>query len=248
VFITEQTRLPEYCTIDMWCRFLETAHELGGDAERPRLSLSNSSNQGGGKRRSVIEKSPSGWCPGPLIPNERAQHSCRFATGRRRSVTGPVTFISRRRCYLGAGDEATHTVHYAAVSFLTLLKKVLERLATSDKTTIAIEKQRDGKMRVTSGSWDGQKIFLKDQVIEVRHTNADGRLHVARKTKRGTTGTRPMSPMTPNSLGGVASDGFIDDCNGVTPERNGVTSDARLYVARKTNHPMSPMTPILRAG
>jgi hypothetical protein len=36
--------------------------------------------------------------------------------------------------------------------------------------------------------------------------------------------------------------------NGVTPERNGVTSDARLYVARKTNHPMSPMTPILRAG
>jgi len=36
----------------MWCRFLETAHELGGDAERPRLSLSNSStDQGGGKRR-----------------------------------------------------------------------------------------------------------------------------------------------------------------------------------------------------
>jgi hypothetical protein len=23
-------------------------------------------------------------------------------------------------------------------------------------------------MRVTSGSWDGEKIFLKDQVIEVR--------------------------------------------------------------------------------
>jgi hypothetical protein len=48
---TEQTRLPEYCSIDMWCRFLETAHELGGDAERPRLSLFNSStDQGGGKR------------------------------------------------------------------------------------------------------------------------------------------------------------------------------------------------------
>ena len=52
VFMTEQTRLPEYCNIDMWCRFLETAHELGGDAECPRLSLSNSSiDQGGGKRR-----------------------------------------------------------------------------------------------------------------------------------------------------------------------------------------------------
>jgi hypothetical protein len=60
VFVTEQTRLAEYCSIDMWCRFLETAHELGGDAERPRLSLSNSSTaQGGGKRRCVVEKSPS---------------------------------------------------------------------------------------------------------------------------------------------------------------------------------------------
>jgi hypothetical protein len=62
-------------------------------------------------------------------------------------------------------------------------EKVLEGLATLDKTTIVIERQPDGKMRITSGSWDGQKIFLKDQVIEVRHANADGRLHVARKTK-----------------------------------------------------------------
>ena len=38
-------------------------------------------------------------------------------------------------------------------------KKVLERLATSDKTTIVIERQPDGKMRVASGS----------QVLEVRH-------------------------------------------------------------------------------
>jgi hypothetical protein len=38
--------------------------------------------------------------------------------------------------------------------------KVLERLATSDKTTIVIEKQPDGKMRVTSGSWDNEKVFL----------------------------------------------------------------------------------------
>jgi hypothetical protein len=52
---TEQIGLPEYRSIDMWCRFLETAHELGGDAERPRLSLSNSStDQGGGKRRPDI--------------------------------------------------------------------------------------------------------------------------------------------------------------------------------------------------
>jgi hypothetical protein len=62
-------------------------------------------------------------------------------------------------------------------------EKVLERLATSDETTIVIEKQRDGQMRVTSGSWDGEKVFLKDQVLEVRHAVPDARLHVARKTK-----------------------------------------------------------------
>jgi hypothetical protein len=54
VFKTEQTRLPEYCSIDMWCRFLETDHDLGEDAERPRLSLSNSSTPGGGKGRPDI--------------------------------------------------------------------------------------------------------------------------------------------------------------------------------------------------
>ena len=54
-------------------------------------------------------------------------------------------------------------------------EKVLERLATSDKTTIVIERQPDGKMRVTSGSWNGEKIFLKDQVLKVRHAVADAR-------------------------------------------------------------------------
>ena len=48
-------------------------------------------------------------------------------------------------------------------------EKVIKRLATSDKTTIVIERQPDGKMRVTSGSWDSEKVFLKDQVLEVRH-------------------------------------------------------------------------------
>jgi hypothetical protein len=53
-------------------------------------------------------------------------------------------------------------------------EKVLEKLATSDKATI--ERQPDGKMRVTSGSWDGEKVFSRDQVLEVHCV--DGRLHV----------------------------------------------------------------------
>jgi hypothetical protein len=60
-------------------------------------------------------------------------------------------------------------------------EKALEKLATSDKATIVVERQSDGKMRVTSGSWDGEKVFLRDQVLEVR--NVDGRLHVARKPR-----------------------------------------------------------------
>jgi len=36
-------------------------------------------------------------------------------------------------------------------------------------------------MRVTSGSWVREKVFLRDQVLEVR--NVDGRLHVARKPR-----------------------------------------------------------------
>jgi hypothetical protein len=62
-------------------------------------------------------------------------------------------------------------------------RKSSRTLATSDKTTIVIERQPDGKMRVTSGSWDGEKIFLRDQVLEVRHAVPDAWLHVARKTK-----------------------------------------------------------------
>jgi hypothetical protein len=58
-------------------------------------------------------------------------------------------------------------------------EKVLEKLATGDKATIVIERQSDGKMRVTSGSWDGEKVILRDQVLEV--SKVEGRLHVARK-------------------------------------------------------------------
>jgi hypothetical protein len=58
-------------------------------------------------------------------------------------------------------------------------EKVLEKLATSDRVTIVVERQSDGKMRVTSGSWDGEKVILRDQVLKV--SKVEGRLHVARK-------------------------------------------------------------------
>ena len=45
-----------------------------------------------------------------------------------------------------------------------------------------IARELDGKMRVTSGSWEGEKVFLRNEVLEVR--NVDGRLHVARKARK----------------------------------------------------------------
>jgi hypothetical protein len=54
------------------------------------------------------------------------------------------------------------------------LEKVIEKLATTEKTTLAIAREVGGKIRVTSGSWDGERVILKDEVLEVR--NVDGRL------------------------------------------------------------------------
>jgi hypothetical protein len=42
------------------------------------------------------------------------------------------------------------------------LEKVLDRLAVTEKSTIVLERAPDGKIRVTSGSWDAEKVILKD--------------------------------------------------------------------------------------
>jgi hypothetical protein len=67
-------------------------------------------------------------------------------------------------------------------------------------------------MRVTSGSWDGEKVILRDQVLEVR--NVDGRLHVARK-ERQDQWDPPIEPYDPYGPGAIvtrhAGDEVIDD-------------------------------------
>jgi hypothetical protein len=80
-------------------------------------------------------------------------------------------------------------------------QKVLEKLATSDKATIVVERLTDGKMRVTSGSWDGEKVILRDQVLEVR--NVDGRLHVARKPPHHDEGNPQIEPYGPMGSGSL---------------------------------------------
>jgi glutamate mutase epsilon subunit len=77
-----------------------------------------------------------------------------------------------------------------------------------------IERQPDGKMRVTSGSWDGEKIIFRDQVLEVRHAVPDARLKM-----RVTSGSWDGEKII-----------FRDQ---VLEVRHAVP-DARLHVARKT--------------
>jgi hypothetical protein len=45
---------------------------------------------------------------------------------------------------------------------------------------------------VTSGSWDGEKVILKGQVLEVR--NVDGGCMLPEKRKGQTSGTRRFRP------------------------------------------------------
>jgi hypothetical protein len=92
-------------------------------------------------------------------------------------------------------------------------EKVLERLAVTDKTTLAIEKVPEGKIRVTSSLWADEKVILKGQVLEVR--NVDGRLHVARKERHFDEWDPYVPPYDPygpgEEISADASDEFIDD-------------------------------------
>jgi hypothetical protein len=55
-----------------------------------------------------------------------------------------------------------------------MLEKVLERLATSDDTTLVIKREDGGKMRITSRHWENARVLGRNEVLEVR--NVDGRL------------------------------------------------------------------------
>jgi hypothetical protein len=73
---------------------------------------------------------------------------------------------------------------------LTNLEKVLDHLATSEKTTIVVERAPDGKMRVTSSSWDGKRSFSRIKCSK----SAYQRVHVARKAKKPDEWNPPIEP------------------------------------------------------
>jgi hypothetical protein len=89
-----------------------------------------------------------------------------------------------------------------------IAEKVLESLATSDKTTIVIERQPDGKMRVTSNSWaDEANVFMCDQVLGLLVALPERCLHVARKTKHPDQWDPPIPVYDPYRPGPA----FVED-------------------------------------
>ena len=54
-------------------------------------------------------------------------------------------------------------------------------------------------MRVTSGSWEGEKVSLRDQVLEVR--KVEGRLHISLASMTSGTAGRAVGPVGPGVTG-----------------------------------------------
>ncbi len=73
------------------------------------------------------------------------------------------------------------------------------QFVAADRVTIVVERLSDGKMRVTSNSWNPKLVLLRNQVFEVR--NADGRLHVAREQRRHDEWDPPVEPYGPYAPG-----------------------------------------------
>ena len=68
-------------------------------------------------------------------------------------------------------------------------------------------------MRVTSGSWDGERVILRDQMLEVH--NVEGRLHIARKPRQYDEWDPYVPPYDPHGPGATviddAGDQITDD-------------------------------------
>jgi hypothetical protein len=96
-------------------------------------------------------------------------------------------------------------------------QKVLEKLATSDKVTIVIERQSDGKMRVTSGSWDREKLILRDQVVEVRPSSTAARRGSrGPQARRGTPQAAPYDPTGRAPMSSLMTESLLDRRSRVT--------------------------------
>ena len=76
------------------------------------------------------------------------------------------------------------------------MDRVIEKLAASDRVTLTVERLPEGKMRVTSGSWDNEKVLSPGQVLDQVPDvpNVDNRLHIAPKPRKPDESDPPIEP------------------------------------------------------
>jgi hypothetical protein len=157
--------------------------------------------------------------------------------------TCAATFTERRLRYVPDFRAALSDKPplFCRISGVENLEKVLEKLATSEKSTIVIQREQNGKMRVTSGSWDGEKVILKDQVLGVR--DVDGRLHVARKPRKPDEWDPPIAPYNSYETGRPVT----DDADFVSADDFVVTRNAARLL-RVTRLSLGAFEPIEHKG
>jgi len=113
------------------------------------------------------------------------------------------------------------------------LEPVIEKMAVTERITLAIEKLPEGKIRVGASSWPDAKVVLKGEVLEVR--DIDGQLRVSRKVRHHDQDDPPIEPYDPNRTYG--DDDVIEDEGAPADMHVGakLTSDD-THVARSDTH------------
>jgi hypothetical protein len=66
---------------------------------------------------------------------------------------------------------------------------VLDVLALTEDTVLVVTRLPEGKFKVTSKSWDAEKVVLPDQVLELRMLA--GWVRIAKKARRPDSGDLP---------------------------------------------------------
>ncbi len=69
------------------------------------------------------------------------------------------------------------------------LGPVLDVLALTEDTVAVVTRLPEGKFKVTSKSWDAEKVVLPDQVLELRMLA--GQVRVAKKARHRDSGDAP---------------------------------------------------------
>jgi hypothetical protein len=60
-----------------------------------------------------------------------------------------------------------------------MLENVLEKLGTTESTTLNFRREEGGKIRVTSLLWEAPKVILRGEALEVRNVDCPGRRETA---------------------------------------------------------------------